>query len=143
MAISSPTSASIAGLKLGDGDPLRLIARLRAGLPGRTLAALKRESGLPDNELAQLLQLSERTFSRLKSAPPARLSPDVSERVYGVAALYAQAAAVLGDAEVARQWMRAPQFAFAQQAPQSLLSSEIGREQVRLLLRRLEHGLLA
>lgn len=135
--------AALPGLSLPEHDPLRLIDSLRAGLPARALQTLKVRSGLPDGELAAMLQVGERTLTRLKAARPARLPADFSERLYAVAALYALAEDVLGEGDAARQWMREPQFAFAGQAPLTLLASEVGRAQVRALLQRIEHGQLA
>lgn len=139
----APARPSLLGLRLPVGDPLELHAALRAGLPLSAVGALKAATGLTDAEIAELLQISERTFTRLKSSRARRLAPDVSDRVYAVAALYALADEVLGDHATALQWMNAPQFGLAESAPRALLSTEPGRQQVRALLQRIEHGFLA
>jgi putative toxin-antitoxin system antitoxin component (TIGR02293 family) len=139
----APTRPSLLGLGLPVANPLELHAALRAGLPGSAIAALKAATGLPDAEIAELLQVSERTFTRLKASRARRLAPDLSDRVYAVAALYALADEVLGDHATALQWMNAPQFGLAEAVPRALLSTEPGRQQVRALLQRIEHGFLA
>lgn len=55
--------------------------------------------------------------------------------------LYAEQ--VLGDPVTALCWLASPQFAFGGKTPRELLSSEMGRQKVRDLLRRIEHGLVA
>ena len=67
-------------------------------------------------------------------------SPDAAR---AIAQLHQRAAEVLGDAETAREWMHAPQFGLAEVTPQSLLSTGVGRQQVRALLERVERGHLA
>jgi len=134
---------AIAGLPLPTADPLELHATLRAGLPSKVVAALKQQTGLSDADLAEVLQLSDRTFARLKSARAHRLASDLSDRLYAVATLYTLAEQVLGDRATALEWMNAPQFGLAEVTPRLLLSTEPGRQQVRALLQRIEHGFLA
>ncbi len=67
-------------------------------------------------------------------------SPDAA---LAIAQLHQRAVEVLGDAETARKWMHAPQFGLVEATPQSLLSTEDGRQQVRALLERIEQGQLA
>lgn len=132
------------GLQLAEQDPLQLHAALQAGLPARAVAALKAQTALSDAELAEALQISDRTLSRLKSAaPPTRLPADLSDRLYGVASIFSLAETVLGSHEAALEWMTAPQFGLAQSPPRALLSTEPGRRAVRSLLERIEHGFLA
>lgn len=138
-------TTQILGMALPAGDPLELHAALQAGLPSTALAALKARTKLPDADLAEALQISDRTFARLKNARTRaqRLAPDLSDRLYAIATLYTLAEQVLGDHDTALQWMNAPQFGLAEAAPRSLLSTEPGRQQVRALLQRIEHGFLA
>ncbi|MBS0394067.1 MAG: DUF2384 domain-containing protein [Proteobacteria bacterium] len=133
---------SLLGTTLADGEPLKLMEQLAAGLPAETLRRFKRVVGLADSDLARLLQVGGRTLSRLKTSR-SRLSPDLSDRLYAVAALYALAEDVLGDAEQARRWLEEPQYGLAGRRPRELLSTEVGRREVRSLLLRLEHGHLA
>ncbi len=60
-----------------------------------------------------------------------------------MAALYALADEVLGDHAAALELMNALQFGLAESAPRALLSTDPGRQQVRALLQRIEHGFLA
>ena len=69
--------------------------------------------------------------------------PSPPDEMSEIALLYRRAAQVLGDAETARDWMHAPQFGLAQATPLSLLATGTGRQQVRALLDRIEHGHVA
>jgi putative toxin-antitoxin system antitoxin component (TIGR02293 family) len=143
MATSVTSTLRVLGLSTTEQGPLRLHATLRAGLPARTIAALKARTGLADAELAEALQVSDRTLSRLRNAGAAKLSAELSDRVYAVASVYALAEEVFGERAAALQWMNDPQFGLEEKPPTVLLSTEPGRQQVRALLQRIEHGLLA
>lgn len=140
-AALSPTD--LLGVPLADDDPVRLVRALEAGLPARALTRFKRATGLADADLAGLLRIGGRTLSRVKGSSARRLPPELSERLYALAAVYAEAEEVLGDRTTALEWLGTPQFGLGGAAPRELLASEFGRQQVSALLRRIEHGLLA
>jgi putative toxin-antitoxin system antitoxin component (TIGR02293 family) len=79
----------------------------------------------------------------VRGAGRKRLPPDVSERLFAVASVYALAIAVFGDTQTAFGWINEPQFGLAGRTPFTLISSELGRREVSSLLQRIEHGLLA
>ena len=89
-----------------------------------------------------MLQVGSRALSRLKGAR-ARLSAELSDRLYAVASVYALAEDVFGDAERARAWLIESQLGLGSKRPRELLATELGRSQVRGLLKRIEHGFLA
>jgi putative toxin-antitoxin system antitoxin component (TIGR02293 family) len=136
-----PTEALL-GTTLADQEPLKLLEQLAVGLPATTLAQFKRATRLADSEVAAMLQVGSRTLSRLKGAK-SRLSPDLSDRLYAIASIYALAEDVFGDAGRARTWLAEPQPGIAGKRPLALLASELGRSQIRGLLKRIEHGFLA
>ena len=133
---------ALLGTTLADREPLKLLEQLAAGLPATTLAQFKRATRLADAEVAAMLQVGSRTLSRLKGAR-SRLSADLSDRLYAVASIYALAEDVIGDADRVRAWLAEPQHGLGGKRPQALLASELGRSQVRGLLKRIEHGFLA
>jgi putative toxin-antitoxin system antitoxin component (TIGR02293 family) len=133
---------TLLGTILPEQEPLKLLDRLTAGLPAATLRQFKRAARLADSEVAAMLQVSDRTLSRLKTAR-ARLSGDLSDRLYAVASIYALADTVLGGADKVRVWLVEPQHGLGGKKPQELLGTELGRNQVRSLLKRIEHGFLA
>ena len=133
---------ALLGTTLADHEPLKLLDQLAAGLPAATLAQFKRATRLGDADVAAMLQVGHRTLSRLKAAR-SRLPADLSDRLYAVASIYAFAEEVFGDATRVRAWLAEPQFGLGGKRPQHLLASELGRSQVRGLLKRIEHGFLA
>ena len=137
------TAESILGLPAIERDPLELIEALGEGFPVKAVAHFKRAARLSDSEFARLLGLGGRTLRRLKSARTGRLSADMSDRLYAVASTYALAEGIFGERDTALAWLEDPQFAFRGQRPRDLLSSEVGREQVRTLLLRIENAQLA
>ena len=133
---------TLLGTTLADDEPLKLLEQLAGGLPAGTIAQFKRATRLADADVATLLQLGSRTLSRLKGRK-SRLPPDLSDRLYAVASVYALAEDVLGDAARVRAWLVEPQFGLGGKRPKDMLASELGRAQVRGLLKRIEHGFLA
>ena len=130
------------GTTLADHEPLKLLEQLSAGLPAATLRQFKRATQLADADVAALLQVSGRTLSRLKGGR-SRLPADLSDRLYSVASVYALAEDVFGGPGPARAWLAEPQHGLGGRRPQELVATEVGRAQVRALLRRIEHGFLA
>lgn len=141
--VATPSAAELLGLRVPERDPLALVRALEHGLPSRALLRFKKIAGLADAEVATLLRLSGRTLTRMKTGAPERLPADLSERLYSLAAIYAEAEQVFGDRDTAWGWLDEPNVALARTAPRSLLNSELGRQQVRALLKRIEFGLLA
>ena len=130
------------GTALSDHEQFKLLEQLAAGLPAATLRQFKRATQLADADVARMLQVGGRTLSRL-NVTKSRLSPDLSDRLYALASVYALAEDVLGDAARARVWLAEPQHGLAGKRPHDLLASELGRSEVRALLKRLETGFLA
>jgi putative toxin-antitoxin system antitoxin component (TIGR02293 family) len=143
MAHTDRSAAELLGTPLPESEPLALVARLEAGLPYRSLNQFKRALNLADADIAQVLQMSGRTLTRLHATKPKLLPSDLSERLYSVAQIYALAEDVFADHTTALGWMSEPQFGLQGQRPSELVRSEIGRQQVRELLQRIEHGLAA
>jgi putative toxin-antitoxin system antitoxin component (TIGR02293 family) len=137
------TTESILGLPMIERDPLDLIEALGEGFPVRALPHFKRAARLSDSEFARLLGLGGRTLTRLKSARTGRLSAEMSDRLYAVASIYALCEEIFGERDTAVSWLEEPQFALRDRRPRELLATEIGRQQVRSLLLRIEHAQLA
>jgi len=131
------------GVEIPEGDPLRLLETLDAGLPLQSLKRFKEATGLADEDMATLLRIGGRTLTRVKGSRARRLPADLSDRLYAVASIYALAESVFGAHDAAIGWMSEPQFALGDHSPLELLSTELGRGQVRQLLNQIEHGLLA
>lgn len=132
---------SLLGGSVSERDPIKLMKALRGGLPTASLKHFKQAAGLADEEIAELLQIGARTLSRLKSA--SRLPPQISDRLYAVASIYALAEEVLGSRDAAVGWLGSPQFGLQHHRPLEFLSTDLGRQEVRTLLNQIEYGMLA
>ncbi len=142
-SVARQSATRLLGLPLAEDDPVRLVEALEAGLPKSALTRFKRRAGLADADLAGLLRVGARTLTRLKGQASGPLPADLSERLYALAAIYAEAERVFGDSATALEWLAAPQFALGDKVPRELMASELGRQQVSAVLKRIEHGLLA
>ena len=111
---------------------------VKAGLPYASLEALIGKFGLAREEAAAALHLPQRTIARRKKEQ--KLQADESDRLLRLARVGAQAAATLGSAEKAVQWLRRPNRALGNRAPLDLIDSDIGARQVEEVLGRIEHG---
>lgn len=138
---------ALLGTEIPENQPMALLDLIQTGLPTKSLTAFKTATGLTDTDLAAVLNLSSRTFTRLRSnlrsKQVQRLPADLTDRLVSIAAIYQQADEVFGEHATALAWLNEPQFALAQRRPRDLLSSDFGRRQTRALLRRIEHGQLA
>jgi putative toxin-antitoxin system antitoxin component (TIGR02293 family) len=137
------TTENILGLPAIERDPFELIEALGEGFPVKALPYFKRAARLSDSEFARLLGMGGRTLTRLKSARTGRLSAEMSDRLYAVASIYALSEEVFGARDTAVSWLEEPQFALRGRRPRELLATEVGRQQVRSLLLRIEHAQLA
>lgn len=126
-------------------DPLpsrnvgRAIGAVRSGLPVTRLDKLARTLDVDRNTLLKLLGISSRTVQR-KLLLSKHLSPTASDRLSRIDRVYAFAADVLGDSEIAAGWLKRPSRALANQPPLHLLDTDAGSQKVEQELRQIEYG---
>lgn len=112
---------------------------IHQGISARSAEALKESIAVPDNLLAELLGISEKTLSRAR-AGRSRLDPVASDRLFRVARIVALAIEVLESEPAAVHWLKRSQIGLGRRVPLSLLATDAGRDQVEKLLLRIEHG---
>jgi putative toxin-antitoxin system antitoxin component (TIGR02293 family) len=115
-----------------------LIAR---GLPFVAISAV--EEGFPSlgkDRLSEMIGTSVRTMQRKSAEKNAALEPDKGGSLWSVAALLSKAEAVLGNRELAMAWIERPQRGLGGRKPVDLMKTTPGRQEVELLLDRLDHG---
>ncbi len=117
------------------------VATIRAGLPMVEFEALQNLLGLGAEELAGHLSISRSTLVRRRKA--GRLDMQESDRLLRYARLYARAEAVLGGADSAREWLRAPARALGYVSPLEFAETEAGAREAENLLGRIEHGVFS
>ncbi len=117
-------------------------ARIRKGLPIRSLETLQRYLALREGELTVLLGISARTLARRKKTKTA-LSAEESDRLYRIARVAAFAEEILGARDKARRWLRKPNRALGDCVPMDLLDTEAGSQQVVDVLGRIDAGVFS
>jgi len=121
------------------GSPMELVEQARDGFPVEAFDRFSALADVPREALAAAVHTTTRTIARRREANKP-LDPAASERLIRIAQLYEKASEVLGDDELAKQWMLTPRGILGGQSPFRLAASEIGVQEVEDLLLRVEHG---
>jgi putative toxin-antitoxin system antitoxin component (TIGR02293 family) len=114
---------------------------IRGGLTRGSLDVLMKKTGLSIYELADILEMTDRTLRRYDSDEV--LNKRLSERALEIAQLYHRGEEVLGDAASFHQWMQTEIPALGHQVPKSFLDTSIGIQMLIDELGRIEHGVFA
>jgi len=122
---------------LSDFDKL-----IREGFRWESVSHAKETVGLTDQELASLLNISERTLIRFRKSKK-RLSSVASDRLYRLALIFSFAKEVLEDDKMALEWLHKPQFGLGGRVPLEMLQTEAGAREVEDLLGRIEYGVIS
>ncbi|AQG78990.1 antitoxin Xre-like helix-turn-helix domain-containing protein [Spirosoma montaniterrae] len=124
------------------GNGFAIVEQARAGVSRARADELARPLGLTDKEMARMLNLSERTFHRLR--PDARFDSNASERLLLLEVLIQHGLSVFdGRADVLGRWLHGPLPELRDQAPVVLLDTTTGFGMVHTVLGRIEHGVYA
>ena len=116
-----------------------MIQRVRVGFGFAALLRFEKMSGLPKHGIADVLQIPPRTLARRRAS--GRLSPQESERLLRLAALFQKAVVLFeGDVERARAWFTRPVRALGYEEPLNYAKTELGAREVEHVIGRLEHG---
>ena len=116
-----------------------LIRQVERGFSFKTLQALESRSGIAVSRIASVIGIPERTLARRKAS--GRLSPDESERLLRISAVFEDAVDLFeGDVAAAVNWLTAPRRALGNQSPLNYSRTELGAREVENLIGRLEHG---
>lgn len=126
---------------LGNPDqrPIDLISLARRGVSKEAMRQVQNSMGLSQKEIAGLLHLTPRTLQRM--ADEDLLPAAASGHLLELARIYSRTVEVLGNEDLARQWLRTPVPALNNVAPLSLLDTPVGIQWVFTVLGRIEHGL--
>jgi putative toxin-antitoxin system antitoxin component (TIGR02293 family) len=125
----------------GEVELLDLHERIQEGFPYRALERLNERFALPKGPLALVLALPASTEVRRRRAK--RLSAFESDRLYRVARIVAHARKTFGADEAATTWLSRPNRALGGAVPLDLLQTELGADQVEIVLNRLDYGVIS
>lgn len=114
---------------------------IRKGIPKKAIDTLIDKTGIPVNEMAVLMRLSDRTLRRYK--PQTLLNPEQSERVVELARLYSRGEEVFGKLESFKEWMNSTVMALGNIKPKELLDTSLGIDILMNELGKIEHGIFA
>ena len=145
-ALTSPLHAVVALL----GGPamlarpitnsLDLMWAAEAGVPMQAVRHLQAHMGLTNREMSEVMSISQSTLTRRQNAR-SNLTRDEAEKAIQLSAVIAHGLEVFGNEPDLHRWLHAENKALGGIRPQSLLSSALGREQVREILGRIEWGI--
>jgi putative toxin-antitoxin system antitoxin component (TIGR02293 family) len=125
---------------LNNGSENDRVALVRSGLPTSVIEGLARSLGISQRELLAAAAIAPATLARRRNAG-GRLSPAESDRVYRIADCLGDAIRLFeGELGAARAWLMEPARALGGATPFDYLATEVGANEVRRLIGRLEHG---
>lgn len=110
----------------------------RSGLTKENFESLKMFTNLDVNTLAYILAITPRTIQRKKSRE--KFQPETSERMLGLAEVYAEGIDIFVEKEKFQKWMESPSIALGGKSPLSLMDTLYGRQLVMDELGRIIYG---
>jgi putative toxin-antitoxin system antitoxin component (TIGR02293 family) len=118
-----------------------LRARIKRGLPYRSLESVRERLRLSASETATVLHMPPRTLARRRHTR--KLGADESDRLYRIARVAAHAFGVFGEENKAAAWLARPNRALNGEVPIHLLDTDVGARQVEDILGRIEYGVVS
>ena len=135
----TPLYVLLLGFRLS--NTAKIIKRVEEGFGFQALERFQRNTQIPTNDLAEVVDIKVRTLRRRKEE--GRLEPDESDRLLRLSRVFAQALELFeGDAVAARRWFYTPAKALGGEKPIALARTELGTREVEALIDRLEQGVL-
>lgn len=135
-SVSHSTYEQLIGLHIS--DPTALIEHLQKGIAFDAINEIQTKFTLPKDDISRLIHVPVRTLARRKKE--GRLSSDESERLYSLAVMLEKSVKVLESTEASIKWLKSPKRAFNGKTPLEYSSTEIGINEVKNLLGRIDHG---
>lgn len=126
-------------LMLCQDNDWRVIQLSHEGISKRLLFELGNRIGFTVKELADVLDISERTLNRYTDET--KLSKIASEKVIELANLYRHGEEVFGTIERFNGWMKSHPALFRKKRPIDILDTYRGFQIIHDELHRIEHGI--
>jgi putative toxin-antitoxin system antitoxin component (TIGR02293 family) len=118
-----------------------LIEIAKEGLPKKALESLAANISFSTKEMAEVLNVSERTIQRYKDDQ--KLGKDTSGKLIRLAKLYELGEETFGSLERFKRWMHASVPTLGGKRPIDLLDTALGYELIERELVWIEHGLFS
>ncbi len=121
---------------------LDLMRAAAAGVSIKAVRNLQRHMRLTNREMSEVLSISESTLTRRENTQSS-LTRDESEKAIQLSAVVVKGLEVFENEPDFHRWLRQENPALGGERPQALLSSALGREQVREILGRIQWGIFS
>ena len=115
------------------------IAKIRSGLPVAVIGELAEKMEVPQKDIARWLHTTPRTIQRSVESN-SLLGLDMSDRVGQLIRVFTRCKQVFGDSKKVATWLKTPNYALGNVAPNDLLDTIPGMELVLDEIGRIEHG---
>ncbi|HSF45472.1 MAG TPA: antitoxin Xre/MbcA/ParS toxin-binding domain-containing protein [Chitinophagaceae bacterium] len=112
---------------------------VEGGIPKQSLESLKQQIGFDYDQLAQVLNVARATLINKKSSE--KFNTDLSDKIMNLADIISYGFEVFEDRSRFKAWLQLPNRALAGKRPFDLLHTSFGRDEVRDLLGRIDHGI--
>ena len=119
-----------------------LIRAAAAGVSVKAVRHLQQHMRLTNREMSEVLSISESTLTRREHAQ-SNLTRDESEKAIQLSAVVVKGLEVFENEPDFHRWLQQENPALGGERPQALLSSALGREQVREILGRIQWGIFS
>ena len=119
-------------------DPTVRYYSAAKGMTKSDFLSIMVDLGLNLTQLTALLPVSRRTIEKVKDEE--LLSPEVSDRVLRLAALFDHGRVVFQSSDLFKQWLHRPVLALGDKCPIDFINNDTGISLVNDLLGRIEHG---
>jgi putative toxin-antitoxin system antitoxin component (TIGR02293 family) len=131
----------LAAAAFSSGNTHIIIEQAREGVTKGAFMKFMDSLGYSLKEIADILNISERTLHRYKDAT--RLSKDASERALHLASLYSNGTEVFGSKEAFNAWLKQPSPVFWNKKPIEFLDTIFGFQLIEEELLKMEFGIFA
>ena len=111
---------------------------VRVGINKKDLESLKSKTNLDYDKLSALLSTNRATLINKKGKE--NFSTALSERIVSIAELYSYGFEVFEDEVKFNEWIVRPNKALGGKQPFELLDNQFGREEVKNVIGRIDHG---
>lgn len=137
MALTERARKRLPKFTATESDPLKVVAKVRAGIPYTELKKFQASSGLTVERIASVTGLPRRTLLRRKGH---KLNREESQALVRLERLYAIAFDVFEDEALAKAWLQRPNPDLAWKSPLEFVDTDVGARQVEHLMGQIEHG---
>lgn len=114
---------------------------IKRGVTKQYLESFKKATSLDYNNLSDALLVTRATLINKKRDE--KFNDQVSERIVSIADLYSFGYEVFEDKDNFNQWMFTPNQGLGGEVPFHLINNQYGREEIKNLIGRIEHGVFS